>query len=256
MYPTSKADVDRSRELLSRGNRGLFDCKLANLCDAAAAHDTGTLVVTGSTQTVGDWVEFWLESIAAARVRPPTLHSYRGYVRNRIVPAMCRHRFDRLQLEHVEAFYRQSLQDNLAPATVLQMHRILSRALKVAMRRGRVPRNVATLVDAPTVRRTEVAPLAATTARQVLAAAAGDRNAARWSVALALGLRQGETLGLQWDDLDLDRARVTVSGRSNASMIAGSFWSSPRAQPGDGPSFYRNRSASRCDGMSGAGPDG
>ena len=120
------------------------------------------------------------------------------------------HRLDRLQPEHLEAFYRQSLKEGLAPATVLQMHRILSRALKVAMRRGRVPRNVASLVDAPTVRRAEVVPLTAADARQILATAAAERNAARWSVALALGLRQGEALGLGWDDLDLDNGTLTV----------------------------------------------
>jgi integrase len=78
------------------------------------------------------------------------------------------------------------------------MHRILSRAVKVAMRRGRVPRNVARLVDAPTVRRPEIVPLTATDAGGILATAASERNAARWSVALALGLRQGEALGLGW----------------------------------------------------------
>ena len=182
----------------------------AKLRDAATARDAGTLVVTDSTQTVGDWLEFWLESIAAAKVRPSTLHAYRGYVRNRIVPALGHHRLDRLQPEHLEAFYRQSLEEGLAPATVLQMHRILSRALKVGLRRGRVARNVASLVDAPTVRRTEIVPLTATEARQVLAAASTDRNAARWSVALALGLRQGEALGLWWDDLDLNNATLTV----------------------------------------------
>lgn len=102
---------------------------------AAAARESGALVVTDSRQTVGDWLEFWLESIAASKVRPSTLHSYRGYVRNRIIPALGRHRLDRLQPEHLEEFYRNSLGQGLAPATVLQMHRILSRSLKVAMRR-------------------------------------------------------------------------------------------------------------------------
>ena len=180
------------------------------LREAATARDAGTLVVTQSGQTVGEWLAFWLESIAAAKVRPSTLHSYRGYVGNRIVPALGHHRLDRLQPEHLEAFYKASLDEGLAAATVLQMHRILSRALTVAMRRGRVPRNVATLVDAPTVRRPEVVPLSADDARRILAAAATERNAARWSVALALGLRQGEALGLRWDDLDLERPTLTV----------------------------------------------
>lgn len=87
---------------------------------------------------------------------------------------------------------------------------MISRALKVAMQRGRVARNVATLVDAPTARQEEVQPLTAAEARKLLQAAAELPNGARWSVALALGLRQGEALGLLWDDVDLDAGTVTV----------------------------------------------
>ncbi len=87
----------------------------AKLREAATARDAGTLVVTDSTQTVVGWLEFWLESIAAAKVRPSTLHAYRGYVRNRIVPALGHHRLDRLQPEHLEAFYRESLEEGLSP---------------------------------------------------------------------------------------------------------------------------------------------
>jgi len=48
-------------------------------------------------------------------------------VNHRIVPALGHHRLDRLQPEHVEAFYGELLDEGLSSATVLQMHRILSR---------------------------------------------------------------------------------------------------------------------------------
>jgi integrase len=94
---------------------------------------------------------------------------------------------------------------------VLQAHRVLSRALKVAMQRGRVARNVATLVDAPATGRVEIDPLTAEEARRVLSVAPDVRNGARWSVALALGLRQGEALGLTWNSVDLETGTLTVS---------------------------------------------
>jgi integrase len=74
---------------------------------------------------------------------------------------------------------------------------VLSRALKVAVQRNIVARNVCTLIDPPSVRRREVEPLAQADAKAILKAARDRPNAARWSVALALGLRQGEALGLQ-----------------------------------------------------------
>src|SRR5436190_299425 len=87
---------------------------------------------------------------AARRARRFAPHgAYAPKVRNRIIPGLGKHRLDRLTAEHLERFYTHLEDERLAPATVLQIHRILSRALKVAMQRGYVTRNVATLVDAP-----------------------------------------------------------------------------------------------------------
>ena len=47
-------------------------------------------------------------------------------------------------------------------------------------------------------------------ARVFLDAARGHRLAALFSVAVALGLRQGEILGLRWGDIDLDKRVLTV----------------------------------------------
>ncbi|WSG19572.1 tyrosine-type recombinase/integrase [Nonomuraea sp. NBC_01738] len=96
----------------------------------------------------------------------------------------------------------------LASSTVLKVHRILSRALKIAVRRGRISRNVATLVDAPSATETEIDPLTQEEARRIIEVAKSKRNAARWSVALSLGIRQGEALGLRWSYVDLDTGEI------------------------------------------------
>ena len=109
---------------------------------------------------VGQWMETWLTTIAPRRIRRSTLEStYAPKVRNRIIPGLGKHRLDRLTPEHIERFYTRLEAEGLAPATVLQIHRILSRALKVAMQRGYVARNVATLVDAPSASQDEIEPL-------------------------------------------------------------------------------------------------
>jgi integrase len=93
---------------------------------------------------------------------------------------------------------------------VLQIHRILSRALKVAVQRGYITRNVATLVDAPSASHDEIEPLTLDEALRIIRLAATRRNGTRWNVALALGLRQGEALGLRWQYVDLDAGTLTV----------------------------------------------
>jgi integrase len=172
--------------------------------------DGAKIIIGDKPLTVEQWLTHWVEHIAPGRVRPSTLATYHGYVRNRITPVLGRHRLDRLEPEHVEAWRNGLLAAGLAAATVLQCLRVLSRALKVAVQRGRVSRNVCTLVDAPPVHRDEVQPLTAGQTRHVLALAVTRRNGVRWSVALALGLRQGEALGLPWDAVDVDAGTVTV----------------------------------------------
>ncbi|HCG01812.1 MAG TPA: hypothetical protein DEV93_14875 [Chloroflexi bacterium] len=56
--------------------------------------------------------------------------------------------------------------------------------------------------------RREVLALTPEEARRLLDAARGDRLEALYSVALALGLRQGEALGLMWSDLEVGTLRV------------------------------------------------
>lgn len=185
-----------------------------------AKRDAGTAEAAGRAPTVAAWLDHWLDNIAARKVRARTLESYRTVVRLHLVPGVGHQRLDRLQPEHLEALYVALGDRGLSPATVLRAHRVLSRALKVAAQRGKVTRNVATLVDAPAVRRAETAlPLSGEEARRVLAAAVAGRNAARWTVALAVGLRQSEALGLRWADIDLEAGRLSV--RRGLHRVAG-----------------------------------
>src|SRR5690348_6246309 len=173
--------------------------------------DSGYVPGTGRPVTVGQWMETWLTTIASRRIRRSTLETtYAPKVRNRIIPGLGKHRLDRLTPEHIERFYTRLEAEGLAPATVLQIHRILSRALKVALQRGYIARNVTTLVDAPSVAQSEIEPLTPEQAQRIMDLASARRNGTRWSVALALGLRQGEALGLRWQFVDLDAGTLTI----------------------------------------------
>ncbi|MDQ6875801.1 MAG: site-specific integrase [Actinomycetota bacterium] len=201
-----KAGGVRDRRHVSGERRADVVAKVRQL---EQRRDEGVLTTTGRT-TVAAWLTHWLDSIAARKVRPSTLDGYGSLIRVRIIPALGHHRLDRLQPEHLERFYAAMTAEGLSGATVLKMHRVMSRAFTVAVQRGRVARNVCRLVDAPSVVRREVRPLTAAEARALLQTAKGQRNAARWTVALSLGLRQGEALGLPWAAVDLDVGTLTV----------------------------------------------
>lgn len=79
-----------------------------------------------------------------------------------------------------------------APRRAHYLHAILRKALGQAERWAMVPRNVARLVSPTRVPRADIQPLSPTEAKRLLDAARGDRMEALYTVALALGLRQGE----------------------------------------------------------------
>ncbi|MEU9653373.1 tyrosine-type recombinase/integrase [Streptomyces sp. NPDC048110] len=66
------------------------------------------------------------------------------------------------------------------------------------------------MVKAPKVEEEEVEPYTVEEVQRILAEAGKHRNAARWVIALALGLRQGEVLGMQWDDIDFELGVIRV----------------------------------------------
>jgi integrase len=179
--------------------------------DLEKQRDSGKVDKPGRVLTVKEWMRTWLDTIAPRTVSQLTLDStYRPKVERWIIPGLGKHRLDRLRPEHLDAFYVWLGRQDLAENTILQIHRILSRALKIAVRREAIARNVCTLIDAPTGEEVEIEPLTAAEARAVLESAKDRRNGTRWSVALALGLRQCEALGLRWKYVDLDRGMIRV----------------------------------------------
>jgi integrase len=186
------------------------------------------MVTAGRPVTVEKWMTYWLEEIVPAKNRPNTVRTYRTYVTRYIIPLLGHHRLDRLTAEHISDAWRQLMTTGspgqakpkpLSSTSAHQAHVILSRALKVAMSRGYVNRNVATYGDAPSVRNQPIEVLDKAQAQAVIAAAHGKRNAARYTVAFSLGLRQGEALGLRWSDVDLERGTLTV--RRSLNRVTG-----------------------------------
>lgn len=178
--------------------------------DLERLRDSGQAPKVGAKWTIGAWLEHWLELIARPALRQRSYEAYRGAVNKHLTPALGAHRLDRLEPEHLERLYRRMIESGLSAGTAHQVHRTARTALGEAQRRGHVMRNVAALARAPRVRIVPPEPYSISDVQRILNAAADDRNSARWAIALALGLRQGEALGLRWPDIDLDTHTLRV----------------------------------------------
>jgi len=190
------------------------------------ARSSGRPVVDDSRR-LGDYLEHWLSEVIEPDRKPATAASYRDMVRRHIAPELGHIRLDRLSAMNVRSFLRaKSTQTSvrgrpLSARSVRYLHAILRSALSQAVRDDLVSRNVCELVLPP---RSEQQPfqgsyLEPDQARALLSAAEDTRFSTLWRLALTSGLRKGELLALQWDDIDLERGLLTV--RRTVSRQAG-----------------------------------
>jgi integrase len=182
------------------------------LADALSNRNKG-LVFDAGSQTVGEYLERWLETSAKGSVRESTYESHRKQVRCYVVPAIGRVKLKGLSSMQIQGMYRAMLDRGLSPRTVQYTHAVLHRALRQAVRWGLIPRNVSEDVDRPRLRREEIRPLNRDQARHLLKTAgeAGDRFEALYVLALHTGMRPGELLGLKWGDVDLDEGGLRLN---------------------------------------------
>lgn len=165
----------------------------------------------GKAPTLGQWVHYYLDVVAPAReLKATTFEDYRKYLHRWVLTdRAARIKLDQLQPEDIEGIYAR-MRETVAPSTVHHMHRILRAVLNAAVKRGRLAVSPVSRIDAPKVEEKEPTVLTTEQAKRIVRVVESRPDAARWLVAVTLGLRQGEVLGLGWDDVDLDAGSLMV----------------------------------------------
>jgi integrase len=223
-------DGKRKRKYLYADTRA----EVAEALNKALRDKAQGLPIAPERLTVAQFLNHWLDDSVKPTVRPLTYRSYdqiaclvapelralrpRQLGRNGKPFATTRAvtegigglRLHKLTPQHVQSLLNRRLDEGLSARTVQYMLVVLRRGFSQAVKWGLASRNVAEMVDGPRVQRPERQPLAPAEARKLLDAIRGDRLEALYSVALALGLREGEALGLCWSDIDLETRIVQV----------------------------------------------
>ncbi|PZH16440.1 site-specific integrase [Streptomyces sp. NTH33] len=178
--------------------------------DLEKQRDSTGVRKAGQTWTVKTWLTHWVENIAAPSVGENTIDGYRVAVYHHLIPGLGAHRLEKLEPEHLERFYRKMQANGSAAGTAHQAHRTVRTALNEAVRRRHLTTNPASIAKAPKIEEEEVEPYTLEEVQRLLLEAGKHRNTARWVIALALGLRQGEALGLKWEDVDFENGVILV----------------------------------------------
>ncbi|MER5691404.1 site-specific integrase [Streptomyces mirabilis] len=158
---------------------------------------------------LSEWLPYWLEEYIRPQRKRTTYVKYEMHVRLYLVPLLGSRRLESLTTANVRQMISK-VTEQASAATAKEAHRVLRTALTAACRDELISRNVVQLVPAPRVEPRELHPWSLDETLTFLEAARTDPLYPAFVLAVALGLRRGEILGLQWRDVDLDRRTLTV----------------------------------------------
>lgn len=167
--------------------------------------------LTKKREKVGEYLQRWLDETAATRVSERTLVEYRSIVRNHHIPVLGKVYLDKLAVRDVQKMVNAAIEKGLSPRRAHHLRAVLRTALNDARKQGLITRNVANDVAMPKADREPVKPLSPEQARALIAATDGTTYGGTFAVALYCGLRQGEVLGLRWQDIDFEAGTLTVA---------------------------------------------
>jgi integrase len=221
------------RDPATGARRKVWHSGFATMGEAAEARirllrerDTGS-TVPASQMTLGQYLmDVWLPERKPApgesarghrgRLGVQSWQMYHEAMRRYVVPTLGGVRLQKLAARDLDQLY-DALErtggrkgTGLSPKTVANVHGVLHKALRDAVRSGLVARNVADLVGPPKSSRPQPRWWTPEQLGAFLRHVQGDRLYAMWLLFATTGMRRGEVLGLAWDDVDLVDARLSV----------------------------------------------
>ncbi len=174
-------------------------------------YSTGQLQPQTKEITLSKWLNDWLETYIRPHRAPKTYHSYEGFVRVHLIPALGSLPIRKVTPTEIQQLLNTKSHSELSAYTVLGMKRVLHTAMAQAWKNGLIEHNPAARVNSPKLPHRDPQSLTAEQVQRFLAEARGHVFEHLFSLACLTGLRLGEVLGLQWGDFDPDRKSIRVA---------------------------------------------
>ena len=169
--------------------------------------------------TVKTWADEWLP-IYRGEVKPTVYRTNASLVRRWIVPELGHILLAELMPHDVRTMHRAILRAGRSSTTARNAHVLLLRMLRAARIDGHdVPANIDDMkAPSEAVNDRDAIPVA--DLKRILTIAQQRGDYARWCASLLNGTRRGETLGLTWDCVDLQRGTIDISWQLQALPYA------------------------------------
>jgi integrase len=207
--------------------RGDTLAEAQSLAEASARH---ARPIATASPTLRDFLAEWLTR-KRATVRPQTYLSYEAHARLHIVPAIGRVQLDMLRPADIDTLHARLLR-KVSGTTARHVHMTLFAVLHAAERRGYRISHDLRGVDAPRRTQRDIETLTRDEVELLITAARGDTLEALYVLAVTLGMREGELLGLRWQHVNLAARRLTVMGNATRTLDGTRTVATPKTNAG------------------------
>ena len=199
------------------------------LLDVRKSIQTGVFVKADQV-TVTQYLERYYSDVMLHTLRPKTLAAYEFLIRVHIKPAIGSVKLSQLRPDQIQSLYSLKLNSGLSNRTVQFIHSILHKTLKQAVKWGLIVRNPADLVEPPSVKRKPPITWTVEQAREFLNLVKAHRFYPIYVLAMATGMREGELLGLFFEDVNFETGTIHVQRAIQNISGMGTFLSEPKTE--------------------------
>jgi len=200
----------KRRALSSRTSQGAHK----KLREAIQARDKGMLGNQPSTiESLGDFLDSWHSSKSLSNWAFKTIERNRLDINHYIKPYLGHVRLDLLKPQMISEAYIQIKNDKkLSDSSLLHVHVTLKSALSSAKKLQKIFVNPMEVVDAPKVRKGKIDTLSKKDFKLINGKTKQMESkwSLMWSLTTSCGIRQGEVLGLTWDNVDLENESICI----------------------------------------------
>ena len=172
-----------------------------------------------SNMTFGAFAMDWYEKSAKRKLANTTVNGYKNTLDIHILPAFAHIKMEKIKPAHItdylislETSRKDGKSGGLAPATIKKHHDILSSIFQFAIKNGSIKNNPVLNAEKPSQKKTETEVYTTDEVRQLFRLLDLESIQHNLMIRLAIetGMRRGEIIGLQWDNIDFEKNKIHI----------------------------------------------
>lgn len=189
----------------------------------------------------GEWMDFWYQNYSKPKLRPTTRSGYEGRIYRHIISELGNIPLDQLTQNDLQQFYARLKKSGrllhaehygkgLSDRMVRACHMNCRSALEKAVQEGLIRMNPAVGCKLPPKKAREMQVLTREEIQRFLIHAKAEGYFELFLLELTTGLRRGELLALQWDDLNLETGELQINKQAYRTKEDGLLISQPKTK--------------------------